>query len=208
MNETYYVKTEEKEHTVKIQNETEKFYSYDGELVENPTGTLVEKTITENGEYLPSDDDADGYSKVTVNVQPTGGSKLEQIISRTVTELTANDYDGATIIGSSAFSNCKQLRTAIIPNSVKSIGNSAFYNCKRLTGVTISDGIEKIESYSFSSCSVLSSITIYATIPPVLSDVNGIPSNSIIYVPAASVDAYKTATNWSVHASRIQAIPA
>ena len=72
MNETYYVKTEEKEHTVKIQNEDEKFYSYDAELVENPTGTLVEKTITENGEYLPSDDDADGYSKVTVEVPSSG----------------------------------------------------------------------------------------------------------------------------------------
>ena len=68
VNETYYVKTEEKEHTVKIQNKDEKFYSYDAELVENPTGTLVEKTITENGEYLPIDDDADGYSKVTVDV--------------------------------------------------------------------------------------------------------------------------------------------
>lgn len=30
--------------------------------------TLIEKTITENGEYLPASDEADGYSKVTVNV--------------------------------------------------------------------------------------------------------------------------------------------
>ena len=72
MNKTYYVKTEEKEHTVKIQNEDEKFYGYDAELVENPTGTLVEKTITANGEYLPASDNADGYSKVTVDVQSGG----------------------------------------------------------------------------------------------------------------------------------------
>lgn len=72
VNEAYYVKTEEKEHTVKIQNEDEKFYSYDAELVENPTGTLVEKTITENGEYLPASDNADGYSKVTVSVPSSG----------------------------------------------------------------------------------------------------------------------------------------
>ena len=31
-------------------------------------GTLVEKTITENGDYYAVDDNADGYSKVTVNV--------------------------------------------------------------------------------------------------------------------------------------------
>lgn len=30
---------------------------------------LIDKTITENGEYDPADDDADGYSGVTVNVQ-------------------------------------------------------------------------------------------------------------------------------------------
>lgn len=31
-------------------------------------GTLIEKTITENGDYYAVDDQADGYSKVTVNV--------------------------------------------------------------------------------------------------------------------------------------------
>ena len=72
VNKTYYVKTEEKEHTVKIQNKDEKFYGYDAELVENPTGTLVEKTIIENGEYLPASDNADGYSKVTVEVPSSG----------------------------------------------------------------------------------------------------------------------------------------
>jgi len=32
-------------------------------------------------------------------------------------------------------------------------------------------------------------------------------NNCPIYVPSASVNAYKTATNWSTYASRIQAIP-
>ena len=33
--------------------------------------TLISKTITRNGEYDASDDDADGYSDVTVNVSPS-----------------------------------------------------------------------------------------------------------------------------------------
>lgn len=40
-----------------------------------PEPTLIEKTITENGEYDPADDNADGYSSVSVNVPvptPTG----------------------------------------------------------------------------------------------------------------------------------------
>lgn len=38
-----------------------------------PTGdTLITKTITENGTYSAEDDDADGYSEVTVNVSGGG----------------------------------------------------------------------------------------------------------------------------------------
>lgn len=44
------------------------------EVVVNVSGgggsTLVEKTITANGDYYAIDDNADGYSKVTVNVPP------------------------------------------------------------------------------------------------------------------------------------------
>lgn len=39
----------------------------------NKPATLIEKSIAENGEYTASNDDADGYSKVTVDV--TGSSK-------------------------------------------------------------------------------------------------------------------------------------
>ena len=49
-----------------------------------------------------------------------------------------------------------------------------------------------------------------STEPPTLSNKNafsGIPNDCVIYVPAASVDAYKTATNWSNYASKIQAMP-
>lgn len=35
------------------------------------SATLITKTITENGTYKASDDDADGYSEVTVNVVPS-----------------------------------------------------------------------------------------------------------------------------------------
>lgn len=37
---------------------------------------LIEKTIDENGIYLASDDDADGFSKVTVNISGGGGVDL------------------------------------------------------------------------------------------------------------------------------------
>ena len=54
--------------------------------VEKATGgggaTLIEKTITANGTYTATDDSADGYSKVTVNV-PSGSSKNVQVLQST-----------------------------------------------------------------------------------------------------------------------------
>lgn len=207
VNETYYVKTEEKEHTVKIQNKDEKFYAYDAELVENPTGTLVEKTITENGEYLPASDNADGYSKVTVDV-PSQVSKLPQVVDRTVTEITAEDLTGVTRIGLYSFYYCSNLTSITIPDSVTSIGTSSFSGCSSLVSITIPDSVTNIGNLVFAYCLNLIKITILATTPPTLGNINSFSGdNYSIYVPAASVEAYKAATNWSALSSRIQAIP-
>lgn len=53
--------------------------------------TLVEKTITENGTYDPGDDDADGYSSVTVNVSGGGGTPVER------SDVNFYDYDGTLL---------------------------------------------------------------------------------------------------------------
>ena len=56
---------------------------------------------------------------------------------------------------------------------------------------------------------MLTSVTLEATTPPTLGTTvfNGTHADLVIYVPAGSVEAYKSATNWSTYASKIQAIP-
>lgn len=72
--------------------------------VDIPTGgggTLIDKTITANGMYDAEDDDADGYSSVTVNV-PSGSPTLQsKTVSYTPSESTRSEtvtadsgYDG------------------------------------------------------------------------------------------------------------------
>lgn len=51
--------------------------------------TLIEKTITANGTYNASDDSADGYSKVTVDV-PTPSSPWKHILTQDVTVNTTS----------------------------------------------------------------------------------------------------------------------
>ena len=67
--------------------------------------------------------------------------------------------------------------------------------------------VTSIDDYAFQDCSRLTSFTCLATNPPSLGSnvFNGM--NGTIFVPAASVEAYKAADGWKDHASQIQAIP-
>lgn len=116
--------------------------------------------------------------------------------------------DSVTSIGYSAFYYCSGLTDITIPDSVTSIGQQAFYYCTKLTSVTIGSGVTSIGTRTFNGCLELTSITIEATTPPTLANADAFSNsnNCIIYVPAESLEAYKTATNWSSLSSRLQAI--
>ena len=106
------------------------------------------------------------------------------------------------------FYNCTSLTSVTIPNSVTRIFDSALRNCSSLTSISIPSSVTEIGSRAFQGCSSLTSFTCNATTPPTaganaLTDTNNCP----IYVPAASVDTYKTVSGWSTYADRIQAIP-
>lgn len=132
-----------------------------------------------------------------------------------------------TKIGNSMFSNCASLSAVTIPNNITAIGTTAFQNCSAMTSCELSNGITKIEGYTFNNCKSLTSITIpssvteidgyafsgcnmqyaevLATTPPSLPGTYTFTSTYPIYVPDASVDAYKSAGgDWSQYTSRIK----
>ena len=131
-----------------------------------------------------------------------------------------------TTIGERAFYNCSKLTTVIIPDSVTSIGYDAFYDCDSLTSVTIGNGVTSIGESAFEGCTSLTSVTIgnsvtsigfYAfygctslkevyckpTTPPAGGSWMFNASDFKIYVPRASVDAYKSAEYWWNYSSYI-----
>ena len=116
--------------------------------------------------------------------------------------------NSVTSIGQNAFNSCGRLTSIVIPNSVTSIDISAFQNCNSLTSVTIGNSVTSIGRSVFQGCTSLSSITSLNTTPPTLqsSIFQNVPANCAIYVPAASVDAYKAANYWSSRASYIMPI--
>ncbi len=112
--------------------------------------------------------------------------------------------DGVTSIGKSVFYKCSNLTSINIPEGVTSIEWYAFEFCSSLTSISIPDKVTSIGESAFEFCSSLRSVYCKPTDPPSLG--RYVFSNlwSLkIYVPTASVEAYKTAENWSNYASQI-----
>ena len=153
----------------------------------------------------------------------------QNIKSNTYTNIGKITFRGPFSIGSGVFYNCDTLKTIIIPNSITTIENSAFSYCYNLTSVTIPDSVTEISSSAFIEdisltsieipnsvtsigegafygCTGLTSVYIKSTTPPILGgyvfDSNA--SGRKIYVPRASLDAYKTAEGWSKYADAIE----
>ena len=177
-----------------------------GEVYEVPADGNTTLTSTEvyggsmNKSYIVS-------AEVGTAVTSIGNQAFTQCRGMT----TCTIGSGVTSIDSSAFQSCTSLTSVTIPSGVTSIGNCAFGSCSSLTSINISSGVTSIGYYAFSGCSSLTSVTIEAITPPTLQvklwfdAFSG--TNCIIYVPAESVDTYKSASRWSSYANRIQAIP-
>ena len=106
-------------------------------------------------------------------------------------------------IGNDAF-NRSSLKEVSIPQSVTKIGAFAFYHCN-LTSVVIPKSVTSIGDYSFAMCSSLKNATIEMEEPPTVDLFLRTPIQTI-YVPAESVEKYKTAEGWSEYADKIKAI--
>ena len=111
--------------------------------------------------------------------------------------------EGVTSIGGSAFYGCLDLKLVSIPNSMTSIGASAFYGCRNLANVTIPSGMESIGDRAFLGCN-LESVTSLIEEPFHLKGKDDSYSpfaastfaNATLYVPAGTVDKYKTTVGW------------
>ena len=85
-----------------------------------------------------------------------------------------------------------------IPDGVTKIEDWAFYDCNKLTVMTIPSSVATIGEYALNFCTGLTKLFVHATTPPTVGTNAFINVNLAIpvYVPAASLDAYKAAAGW------------
>ena len=80
----------------------------------------------------------------------------------------------------------------------------AFQYCPNLEYVELGDTLTSFENHLFADCNALTTLICRATTPPTAgNDIILGSDNAIIYVPDASLEAYKGATNWVSFADRI-----
>lgn len=86
-----------------------------------------------------------------------------------------------------------------IPSSVTTIKYSAFFHSEYLASIDIPNSVTTIENYAFSGCAMLTQITCRANVPPTIGDrtFERVDKSIPVYVPASSIDAYKSAQYWS-----------
>ena len=166
--------------------------------------TLNFPAVTYIGYYAFS-----GCKKLTTADFPLISTITENAFSN-CSSLTTVNFPAVTKIHASAFRNCSSLTTVNFP-AVTNIDNVAFNNCSALTTANF-PAVTNIDNAVFNNCSALTALILRSETMAVLKYTNvfnGTPIYSgtgYIYVPAALIDSYKTATNWTQYADQFRAI--
>lgn len=120
-----------------------------------------------------------------------------------------------TTIESDIFSKCASLTKVTSLGRITSILNAQseyygmFRECTSLQEVFLPQTLTNIGTYAFYGCSSLNKLVCRSTTPPTLSSnsLTNTPASLKIYVPYSAdnsiLNAYKSANNWSAHASQI-----
>lgn len=192
--------------------------------LETDTGVPYGTTPTYNGSdpvYTGDGDAADyewaGWSPA---VGPIAGNTTYTAVFRYTGYLYTQLIDGSisgeyvdeelTEVGEYAFYGCAYLTSVELP-AVETVGAYAFYGCGVLAKVDLASATS-VGSYAFCNCAALDALIIRSETMCALADKYALYVTKIndgtgyIYVPAALVDSYKTAINWSNYASQIRAI--
>ena len=160
------------------------------------TSVTIPNSVTSIGNY--AFESCSGLTSVTIpnTVTSIGDSAFSGCSGLTSVTIP----NSVTTIGYYAFSGCSGLTSVTIPNSVTSIGSEAFNNCSALTTLTIGSSVRRISERAFAGCSKLEEVYCLAENVPNTNTAafeKSYPEYTTLYVPASSLNAYKTTVPWS-----------
>ena len=142
------------------------------------------------------------------------------------------DWNKVTYIGEAAFTQCKINVDKLAIPKLETLGGSSLQGiqtkvvadlgkitslpnhwysklfCDNVECVVLPDTLTSMDTHSMYMDSGFNTLVMKAVTPPTIQSNTfmQLPSSAVFYVPDASVEAYKGATNWSDYASRIKGI--
>ncbi|MDR1302259.1 MAG: leucine-rich repeat domain-containing protein [Treponema sp.] len=173
-----------------------------GEMLEDGLRKLYE---TFHGKYIALDVDActgatigfsDRYDQ-TFSSRPNRDKLVQIILPKS-----------STSVGIYNFYDCTSLESVTFPSGLKQINKNAFDHCTALKEVELPATLKLLGAYAFRNCTQLKRVIVHAEVPPALNGgvFSGVNEDFSIYVPANSVEAYKSMTGWQAFAGIIKAI--
>ena len=186
-------------------------------LPDDALSKLLHGTLTEYVNATPTAIPADlfkGQDKLQ-KIDMTSVKSVGNNAFRECSALVEVKFPVLETLGSAAFIHCSALAEVKFPAVLSSgVAVNALRYCSALKKVDFGEinAVNGLLSYCLADCKVLEMLVIRNTDqPPKLTATafNNTPINTgtgYIYVPAAMVDAYKSATNWSAYADQIRAI--
>ena len=171
-------------------------------------------SVTENGTYTAPEGTA--YNPIEVNIESGNNNALfaDSVILNHSFSLTKNivrlNIPEGVLDLYDTINNATVLERVVLPQSFNILRNYAFQGCTNLREVHfLRRDTLTMYSYVFNNCLRLEALYFHSINPPmIMADTfTGCKADANIYVPAESVDAYKSAQYWSERAAYIQAIP-
>lgn len=155
-----------------------------------------------------------GLEKVNLpNCSKIGGycfysnSALKEVYFDNLTKILGNMNSAC------CFQYCRQLTTVHMPKLVQATSNATFSGCSQLSKIEL-PSLQSLSKYFFQNCSLLNTFilsgntvcSMVAAATDTFANTPILQGTGYVYVPAALLDQYKTATNWAAIADQIRAI--
>lgn len=138
---------------------------------------------------------------------PSSVTKIEDSAFRELSNLDLVNLvlPQLTSIGNASFLKVPNLESVVLDN-IQTMGELCFSDCDNLKSVVLGKDITQIDYAAFIWNELLENVVLKANVPPTLGTRVFEGSTCPLYVPDASVEAYKTATNWVTYADRIMSM--
>ena len=174
----------------------------------------IKAALEEKGAVVGTNVKIDGYADIIAALQtgnPAAVDFIQNLFDGNFTgELVVPD--GLTKI-TKQYSICfSKLTSLVFPDSVTEIGARAVESCYEMRRVEFGVGLQRLSSSAIEQARSLRDVIVKATVPPTIIGTSIFGTYEMfgkvdnVYVPAGSVNAYKSALRWQEGARKIKAI--